>query len=138
LRDIAHAFGLSSVWVDEGGTGGMNYSNSSERRADLVSLTAAGWGDQLLGLVSALLPYGISATVSWAQFTAPQMESLVPALVAAVQTGILTAQEARQLIGIVPRTGPDGSWQDVSPAAAGESVGGGAAPAARRVEGHEQ
>lgn len=114
--DIAHAFGMSSVWLDEG-MGGLSYSNSSERRADLVSMTAAGWGERLTRLVSSLMPYGTTADVNWSNFVAPSIETMLPALVSAVTTGIFTADEARQMLGYVPWTGPDTAWRDTSPAA---------------------
>jgi hypothetical protein len=113
--DIAHAFGLSSIWLDQG-VGGLNYSNSSERRADLVNLTAAGWGDKLLRLISSLMPYGSSGSVNWITFIAPSTETLIPAMVQAVSSGILSAHEARQILGIVPWEGADPAWEDRSPA----------------------
>jgi hypothetical protein len=114
--DIAHAFGMSSVWLDEG-MSGLNYSNSSERRADLVSMTAAGWGEKLTRLVSSLMPYGTEAGVNWSTFVAPSMETMLPALVQAVTAGIYTAGEARQLLGFTPWEGPDPAFHDNSPAA---------------------
>jgi hypothetical protein len=103
---IAHAFGMSSVWLDEG-MSGLNYSNSSERRADLVNLTSAGWGQKLTMLISSLMPYGTECSVNWATFVQPSTETLMPAMVAAVQAEILSPLEARQYLGIVPWTGPD-------------------------------
>jgi hypothetical protein len=113
--DIAHAFGLSGIWLDEG-VGGLSYSNSSERRADLVNLTSAGWGEKLTMLISSLMPYGTEASVNWMSFVQPSAETLMPALVSAVQSGILTAHESRQMLGIVPWEGPDPAWEDRSPA----------------------
>jgi phage portal protein BeeE len=114
---VAHAFGMSSVWLDEGASG-LTYSNSSERRADLVSMTAASWGERITDLVSALTP-GVTAQVAWSTFVSPSMETVLPTLVQAVQTGILTAGEARQIIGWEPWQGADPAWQDVSKATGG-------------------
>jgi Phage portal protein len=104
--DIAHAFGMSSVWLDEG-MSGLNYSNSSERRADLVNLTSAGWGEKLTMMISSLLPYGTEVSVNWPTFVQPSSETLMPAMVAAVQAEILSPTEARQYLGMVPWSGPD-------------------------------
>jgi hypothetical protein len=49
-------------------------------------------------------------------FVQPSAETLMPALVSAVQSGILTAHESRQMLGIVPWEGPDPAWEDRSPA----------------------
>lgn len=111
--DVAHAFGMSAVWLDEG-MSGLSYSNSSERRADLVSLTAASWGESMTALVQSLLPFGWTVEVNWSAFTAPQTETLMPALVAGVQTGILTQREAREMLGLIPRSGPDAAWRETS------------------------
>jgi phage portal protein BeeE len=108
--NVAHAFGMSSVWLDEG-MSGLSYSNSSERRADLVSMTAAGWGEKLCSLVQSLLPYGSSVSVNWPNFISPSTETLMPALVQAVTAGILAPTEARQLLGFTPWTGPDMAFQ---------------------------
>jgi hypothetical protein len=108
---------MSSVWLDEGASG-LTYSNSSERRADLVSMTAASWGERITDLVSALTP-GVTAQVAWSTFVSPSMETVLPTLVQAVQTGILTAEEARQIIGWEPWQGADPAWQDVSKATGG-------------------
>jgi hypothetical protein len=113
--DIAHAFGMSGIWLDEG-VGGLSYSNSSERRADLVSLTAAGWGEKLTLLVGSLLPYGTDVSVNWATFVSPSVDTLIPGLVAAVNAGILSGLEARQYLGVIPWSGPDPDWEDNSPA----------------------
>jgi hypothetical protein len=121
--DVAHAFGMSSVWLDLGASG-LTYSNSSERRADLVTLTSASWGARITDLVSALTP-GIEAAVAWSTFISPSMETSLPTLVQAVQAGILTAGEARQVIGWDRWVGADPAWQDVSKAVGG---GGGEAP----------
>ena len=114
--DVAHSFGLDGIWVGEGASG-MSYSNSSERRADLVALTAAGWGEKMTQLVSSLMPYGSEAGVNWSTFISTSFDAAVPSLVAAVNAGIMTASEARQQVGLTPWTGPSPEWQDVSPAA---------------------
>lgn len=109
--DVAHAFGMSSVWLDEG-MSGLNYSNSSERRADLVSLTAAGWGEKMVNMISSLLPYGTRCSVNWLEFVSASPETIMPSLVQAVQAGILSPIEARQLLGWAPWTGMDTRFQE--------------------------
>lgn len=116
--DVAHAFGMSSIWVDEGASG-LSYSNSSERRADLVSMTAASWGERFTDLVTSLTP-GVVAAVAWPTFVSPSLETVLPTLVPTVQAGIMTANEARQVIGLDPWTGRDPAFTDRSPASGRE------------------
>lgn len=116
--DIAHAFGMSSVWLDEG-MSGLNYSNSSERRADLVNLTAAGWGLKITNLVASLLPFGWTVSVNWPEFVSASIESASPSLVATTGAGITTATEARSLLGLTPWLMPDPDFTDTSKAAGG-------------------
>jgi phage portal protein BeeE len=113
--DIAHAFGLAGVWLDEGASG-LTYQNNSDRRRDLVDISLAGWSESLMATLTAILPFGTRVEVDWATFTQPSIEVLSPALVPLVQTGILTADEARQYLGLIRKTGPDPAWRDNSPA----------------------
>jgi phage portal protein BeeE len=108
--DVAHAFNLSGVWLDEG-TSGLTYQNASDRRADLVDISLSGWGDSVAGVLSSLLPYGSSVEIDWQQFTQGNLIDLVPALVAAVNAGLITPLEARQRLGLAPRVGPDPTWK---------------------------
>jgi HK97 family phage portal protein len=108
--DVAHAFNLSGVWLDEG-TSGLTYQNANDRRADLVDISLSGWGDSVAGVLSALLPYGSSVEIDWQQFTQGNLIDLVPALVAAVNAGLITPLEARQRLGLAPRVGPDPTWK---------------------------
>ena len=117
--DVAHAFGMSSVWLDEG-MGGLNYSNSSERRADLVTMTTAAWGEMLTDFISSLMPYGTTASVLWSMFINGSLETQTPQLVQLVQAGIYTAHEARQQLSVEPWTGVDPQFVDTSKAAGGQ------------------
>lgn len=113
--DVAHAFGLSSIWLDEGASG-LTYQNNTDRRRDLVDISLSGWSESLMAVLSSLLPFGTSMSVNWASFTQPSVEAQLPALVQAVQAGILTATEARSHMGLVPSVGPDPNFHDNSPA----------------------
>lgn len=113
--DIAHAFNLSAVWLDEGQSG-LTYNNNSDRRRDLVDITLAQWHGQVSATLSSLFPYGWTLEKDWAAFTSPPMEETIPVLVQAVQHGLMTAQEARQKLGMAAQTGPDPAWRDNSPA----------------------
>jgi phage portal protein BeeE len=95
--EIALCFGLDPVWVGEG-VGGLAYSNATDRRRDLVDLSLSGWGESLTSTLTACMPLGSSVTVNWASFASPSLEVLVPPLVAAVQAGIITADEARHFL----------------------------------------
>jgi HK97 family phage portal protein len=113
--EVAHAFNLSSIWLDEGASG-LTYQNATDRRRDLVDISLAGWGSRLRWTLTSLMPYGSSVEVDWATFYRPSPEVAMPALVAAVQSGILTGLEARQYLGREPHAGPDPAWVDRSPA----------------------
>lgn len=113
--DVAHAFNLSAVWLDEGQSG-LTYNNNSDRRRDLVDISLAGWHGQISSTLSALFPYGTVLEKDWAAFTSPPMEETIPVLVQAVESGLMTALEARQRLGLAAQTGPDPKWRDNSPA----------------------
>ena len=116
--DIAHAFGLSAAWLDTG-DGSLTYANITDRRRDLVDTTLAGWGRSMMEGLSALLPYGTTLRIAWQMFTAPDIATQVPVLVQAVGAGIMTAEEARALLGMDAEAAatettlaPDRSQQD--------------------------
>lgn len=113
--DIAHAFGLSSIWLDLGASG-LTYQNNSDRRRDLVDISLSGFAERIMATLTSLLPYGQRVEVDWARFTQPSFETQISALVQAVQTGILTGAEARAYLGITQASGPDPAWRDRSPA----------------------
>lgn len=70
LMDIAHAFGISSAWLDVGGDS-LTYANMSDRRRDLVDHSLTEWAASLMELYSSILPYGQRLTVDWSQYTTP-------------------------------------------------------------------
>jgi hypothetical protein len=112
---VAHAFGLSSIWLDERASG-LTYQNNTDRRRDLVDISLSGWSEAMMATLTALMPYGTRVDVNWATFTQPSIETLLPPLVQGVQAGILTANEARQYMGMLRPTGPDPAFIDNSPA----------------------
>jgi hypothetical protein len=114
-REIALAFNLDPIWVGEG-AGGLTYNNNSDRRRDLVDVSLANWTESLTAVLSSILPFGHKVEVEWTTFTSPSLEALVPPLVAAVDSGILTAAEARGYLGITVHEGPDPAWQETSSA----------------------
>jgi phage portal protein BeeE len=113
--DVALCFGLDPVWVGEA-TGGLTYSNASERRADLVSTTLSGLGQRLMDLLSSLMPFGTTVAVHWPSFISGSLEAIAPSVVQLVQAGVLNGAEARQLLGITPWIGPDPGYVDLTPA----------------------
>lgn len=113
--DVAHAFGLSAIWLDEGASG-LTYQNNSDRRRDLVDISLAGWSERLMAVLTALQPYGNRVEVNWTSFTTPSIEAHMLALVQGVQEGILTGREAREFLGLQRPSGPDPAWRDTSPA----------------------
>lgn len=114
-KDVAHAFGMSSVWLDEA-VGGLTYSNASERRADLVGTVLRGWGARFTDVLSSLMPYGTRCDVHWPNYISPSPETSSPFLAQNVQAGIMTATEARAELGIVPWEMPDPDFVDTSKA----------------------
>lgn len=114
--DIAHAFGLSSIWLDEGASG-LTYQNNTDRRRDLVDISLSHWSEAMMATLTALMPLGTRVEVNWPTFTQPSIEGLAPSLVQLVQTGILTAHEARQYLAIERPMGPDPAFTDHSKAA---------------------
>jgi phage portal protein BeeE len=112
--DIAHMFNLSSIWLDLGSSG-LSYMNNSDRRRDLVDTSLAGWDNRLVSTVSAMLPYGQRMVLDWTSFTAPNLETLAVAIQLLHSTGILTALEARQYLGLATTEGPDPAWRPPEP-----------------------
>lgn len=100
--DVAHAFGLSAAWLDVGGDS-LTYANMVDRRRDLRDHTLMGWAEGLLQTLSAPLPYPSQLRVQWAAYTAPDITSQVGPMAQAVAAGLMTADEARGLMGL---TGP--------------------------------
>jgi len=113
--DIAHAFGLSAIWLDEGASG-LTYNNGSDRRRDLVDISLSHWSEAAMAVLTSLMPLGTRVEVNWPTFTQPSVEVLSPSLVALVQSGVLTATEARQYLMIQRPIGPDPAFVDTSPA----------------------
>lgn len=68
--DVALMFGLDPIWVGEG-AGGLTYNNASDRRRDLVDLTASTWGQKLMDVLTGLLPYGTRLSIDWRSFVIP-------------------------------------------------------------------
>lgn len=99
--DVAHAFGLSSVWLDEGASG-MNYNNNSDRRRDLVEVSLSGVAETAMATLSSVMPYGTRVEVDWPSFVQPSIEAMAQPLVQLVEAGILTQNEARSELGRVP------------------------------------
>lgn len=114
-NDVAHAFGLSAIWLDEGASG-LTYQNNSDRRRDLVDISLAGWSERVMATLTAILPYRQRVEVNWTSFTTPSIEAHMNALGLGVQTGIITGREARVFLGLERPGGPDPSWTDRSPA----------------------
>jgi hypothetical protein len=116
--DVAHAFGMSAIWLDQGASG-LTYQNDSGRRAELVLLTSGGWGQKLVELLSSLMPFGTDCSIVWPTFISPALDVNAGPVTQLVQAGVITAAEARQQIGLTRWDGPDPRFRDVSVAAGG-------------------
>jgi hypothetical protein len=105
LMDVAHAFGLSASWLDTG-DGSLTYANLSDRRRDLVDHTLTAWGDRFMEVLSSLMPYGSYCRINWSSYTSPNVETMMQPLVMAVQSGIMTIDEARKYLQLEDRDAP--------------------------------
>ena len=100
-KQVAHAFGLDAVWVGEGASG-MVYNNTSDRRKDLIDITVRPWGQAFTETLSTLLPYGTTLQHQWPRFAAADITQLIPAMKSALESGLMTLAEARQVLGLLP------------------------------------
>jgi HK97 family phage portal protein len=107
LMDVAHAFGLSSAWLDTG-SDSLTYANTNDRRRDLKTHTLDVIGGQLMELFTTILPAGQRAEIRWAEYTASSLEERIPMLVQAVNAGLMTVGEARESLQL-PVVPSDGS-----------------------------
>lgn len=114
-REVSLCFNLDPIWLGEGASG-ANYNNQTDRRRDLVDISLSGPSERIMATLTSLMPYGTRVEVNWSTFTSPNIQEHAPALVSLVQTGILTAREAREFIGLSRPAGPDPAWEDHSPA----------------------
>ena len=110
LMDIAHAFGLSSAWLDTG-SDSLTYANTNDRRRDLKTHSLDVFGGQLMELFTTVLPAGQRAEIRWSDYTAASFEERMPAMVQAIEAGVLTVAEVREQLGFPPvseaQSGPE-------------------------------
>ena len=102
LVDVAHSFGLSAAWVDASAGYSLTYSNVTDRRRELLDISLTGWGQQLMEMLGAALAYNNRIRIEWDRFTAPNLAEQIGPLVNAVNAGIMTVDEARTRMGLVP------------------------------------
>jgi phage portal protein BeeE len=113
LTDVAHAFGLSASVLDTN-TGSNTYANFVDRRRDTVDTNLAGVGQQFMDVLSSLLPYGQRMAVDWASFASETFSQMSQSVIAAVDKGILSVDEARERFGY-PRTAASPTPADARP-----------------------
>ena len=106
LVDIAHAFGLSASWLDTStGTGSnLTYANLGERRRDLLDHTLTIPARRIEDLVSSILPFGTSMRIDWTGYLNTDPSQSVEFVTAGLRDGWLTESEARDRLGLAPRT----------------------------------
>jgi HK97 family phage portal protein len=104
LVDVAHAFNLSSAYLDAstGSGGNITYANLADRRRDLLDLTLADWGRSLEDLVTALLPYGQKMRVDWSGFLNTDPNQDLAFVRQGLEMGYLSTDEARDRLGLPP------------------------------------
>ena len=101
MMDIAHAFGLSSAWLDTG-SDSLTYANVSDRRRDLVSHTLELVGAGVAEMVTTILPAGQRMEIVWSDYTSAAEEDKIPILTQAVTSGLMTVDEARAELKLPP------------------------------------
>ena len=99
LTDIAHAFGLSSAWLDSGADS-LTYANVSDRRRDLLDHTLADWGRSVEDFVTAQLPYGHSMKIDWTGYLNIDPKNDLEFVRQGLEMGYLTKAEARERLGM--------------------------------------
>jgi HK97 family phage portal protein len=102
LVDVAHMFGLSASWLDTSAGASLTYANITEKRKELLDISLSGWGQQMMEMLNACLPYGTGVRIQWDRFTNPDLIEQATTLTQAVQSGWLTIDEARQRVGLDP------------------------------------
>lgn len=102
LVDVAHMFGLSASWLDTSAGASLTYANVTEKRKELLDISLTGWGQQLMEMLNATLPYGTGVRIMWDRFTNPDLIEQATTLTQAVQAGWLTIEEARMRVGLDP------------------------------------
>ena len=102
LVDVAHMFGLSASWLDTSAGASLTYSNVTEKRKELLDISLTGWGQQLMEMLNATLPFGTGVRIQWDRFTNPDLIEQATTLTQAVQAGWLTIDEARTRVGLDP------------------------------------
>jgi phage portal protein BeeE len=112
--DIAHAFGLSSAWLDTGDAT-LKYENSPAMRRDLVDITAQGWASSLMEMLSSLMPYGTYFRINWSSFQQGDLPTVVPPLNDMYDRGIISMSEYRQRVGYEPTADMDTSGAQIEP-----------------------
>lgn len=105
LVDVAHAFGLSASWLDTSAGASLTYSNITEKRKELLDISLTGFGQQFMEMLNACLAYGTGVRIMWDRFTNPDLIAQATVLTQAVQAGWLTADEARERVGMEPLAG---------------------------------
>ena len=105
--DVARAFGLSAAWLDEGGDS-LTYANMVDRRRDLVDHTLAEWGASMMEVLTTILPAGQRLEINWAKYTSGDFSIQLDNAIKGFQAGLLTMDEARDLLDLGPLEATDG------------------------------
>lgn len=103
LVDIAHMFGLSATWLDTSAGYSLTYANAVDKRRELLDISLTGWGQQCVEALNACFPHGTLVRIRWDMFTAPNLIEQIPVFVQAVEAGLLTEDEARLRMGLMPK-----------------------------------
>ncbi len=104
LMSIAHAYGLSSVWLDVSGDS-ITYTNRIDARTDLVDQTLRPMGNRFEQMIDSILPAGQRLSIKWAKFIQASQLELAQGWLPIWQAGAITLEEFRSKFDMPPNLG---------------------------------
>lgn len=102
IADVAYAFGLSPDNLSVSLSGSATYSNVRDHFQDLKDFGLAPWIAAVEDVVSSLLPGNQGAKVNLDAFANPPASERFAAYQLAIDMGLMTVEECRQLEGLGP------------------------------------
>ncbi len=135
IADVAFAFGMDPNMLGAGLQNSASYNNVRDYFRQHRDLTLGPWIAALQDLLTSLLPGTQGVKIDLDQFTRAEPEQRYAAYLTAINAGILTVNEVRQLEGLPPL--PEPKPQPVPPQLqAGDDTGD--EPADDQAEGDQQ
>ncbi len=104
LMSIAHAYTLSSVWLDVSADS-ITYTNRIDARTDLVDQTLRPFGSSFEQMMDSILPAGQRLEVKWSKFIQPSQLELAQGWLPILNAQAITLEEYRAKIDMPPIVG---------------------------------